>query len=554
MDVFVARQPIFDRESRVYAYELLYRSSASCNEYTGADAEATTLEVIARSILSIGLDTIVSGKKAFINFGRNLLLDGSVSMLPKESVVIEVLESVEPDSDVVKSCRRLREQGYTIALDDFVWHPRFAALAEIAHVIKVDLRTTSQAEQKRLIDTYRPRGVRMLAEKVETIEELDRARQTGYDYFQGYFFARPAIIAGREIPALFVTCLQVLNHLQRPEVDFKKLEELIAQDVALTYKLLRYVNSALFGHRANIDSIRRALMELGEDGIRRWVTIATLPRLAGNKPGELVACALIRARFGERLAQLARDPAYSAAYLVGLFSLLDALLDRPLEEALRDIGLTPALRDVLLGTAPVIETLPRVHHLVQSYETGQWETVQALTHELGLTAAEVCSAYVQSTQWVNEVLRGGHEYRKEAAPPAQRKVREPARKERRRKSRDPVGGRVTILWGKEPEQENIEQANLVDISVAGARFRVSTRIPAGSWLMFNHYKLGAGGRGMVRYCRLTKGLYEIGVEFSNGTGWDADSHRRSTELRNLHAAINRIHALETSAEAKVDLS
>ena len=262
MDVFVARQPIFDRESRVYAYELLYRSNADFNQFTGTDEDRPTLEVIAGSLLTIGLTSIAGGKKAFINFGRNLLVDGLVSMLPRDNVVIEVLETAEPDAEVVDTCRKLRKLGYTIALDDFAWHPRFEQLIEVAHVIKIDMRLTSRAEQERLVSTYQPRGIAMLAEKVETREEFEWAANLGYDYFQGYFFARPAIISAKEIQPAVFTCLQLLKQLQSPELDFKKLETLISADVALAYKLFRYVNSVLFARRGNIQSIRRALAHL----------------------------------------------------------------------------------------------------------------------------------------------------------------------------------------------------------------------------------------------------------------------------------------------------
>jgi EAL and modified HD-GYP domain-containing signal transduction protein len=242
-------------------------------------------------------------------------------MLPSEKVVIEVLETAEPDGEIVKACQKLRSLGYTIALDDFVWHPRFEPLVELAHIIKVDMRLTSRAEQERLVSTYQPRGITMLAEKVETREEFEWATNLGYDYFQGYFFARPTIISGKELQPAVVTCLRLLRQLQTPELDFRSLEELIHQDVALTYKLFLYVNSVLFARQGNIQSIRRALAHLGENGIRRWATVATLPRLTRDKPEELVACALVRARFSENLTRHAGDPSHASAYLTGLFSL-----------------------------------------------------------------------------------------------------------------------------------------------------------------------------------------------------------------------------------------
>ena len=221
-----------------------------------------------RHLLTIGLNNIAAGKKAFINFGRNLLVEGLVWILPKESVVIEVLETTEPDADVVECCRKLQKLGYTIALDDFVGDPRFEALVATAKIIKVDIRATSREEQERLLATYQPRGIAMLAEKVETREEFELAANLGYDYFQGYFFARPEVLSEKELQPIVVNSLQVLRQLQNLEIDFKELENLIRKDVALTYKLFRYVNSALLSRGGDIQSIRTALVRLGEDGIR----------------------------------------------------------------------------------------------------------------------------------------------------------------------------------------------------------------------------------------------------------------------------------------------
>src|SRR5579872_7287368 len=399
MDVFVARQPIFDRQSQVYAYELLYRSSVDGNDFNGPDEDRSTLEVIAGSLLTIGLNRIAAGKKAFINFGPKLLADDVVAMLPSETVVIEILETAEPDGETVRVCQKLRSLGYTIALDDFVWHPCFEPLVELAHIIKVDMRLTSQAEQERLVSTYQPRGIAMLAEKVETREEFEWATNLGYDYFHGYFFARPTIISGKELQPAVVTCLRLLRQLQTPELDFRSLEELIHQDVALTYKLFVYVNSVLFARQGNIQSIRRALAHLGENGIRRWATVATLPRLTRDKPEELVACALVRARFSENLTRLAGDPSYPSAYLTGLFSLLDALLDRPLNDALGEVGLGADISDVLLGTETSHEPLTSIYGLVRSYEAGEWESAAARARHLGLADAVVSKAYVEATEW-----------------------------------------------------------------------------------------------------------------------------------------------------------
>jgi c-di-GMP-related signal transduction protein len=404
MEVFVARQAIFDRKRELYAYELLYRSSGARNEFDGTDAAIATRQVIASSLLSIGLDNMLGGKKAFLNFDHRLLSDGAHLSLPRQAIVIEILETVEPTADLIALCQSISDQGYSIALDDFVSGPKIEPLTHLAKLIKVDLRTTSRDEQERLIRTYQPRGITMLAEKVETYEEFEWARNAGYDLFQGYFFAKPAIVTGRQIPAVKAACLRLLRESQRPELDFPRLEALIRDDVSLTFKLLRYANSALFSRREKTSSIGRALLVLGEDGVRRWIAMATLPMLATSKPGELITLSIVRARFCERLAQLGGFEQHSEAFMMGMFSLLDALIDCPLDEALREVELEPGVTDALLGIAGEQDRLASIYRLARRYEVGDWDEIEALSQDCKVPAVAVGAAYVESTLWAERLL------------------------------------------------------------------------------------------------------------------------------------------------------
>ena len=201
MEVFVARQPILDRQRNLFGYELLYRSDAAHTQFDGTEAASATQQVISSSILSLGLDHLLGGKKAFINFDERLLRERVHLHLPSQDTVIEILETVEPTSDLIALCRGIRDEGYTIALDDFVSSPQFEPLTRLAQLIKVDIQLTGKPEQERLLRTYQPRGIAMLAEKVETHEEFEWTRAAGYDYFQGYFFARPSVIRSHQVPA-----------------------------------------------------------------------------------------------------------------------------------------------------------------------------------------------------------------------------------------------------------------------------------------------------------------------------------------------------------------
>ena len=405
MDNFLARQAIFDRGQKVYGYELLFRSSGN-NVFDGSEASLATSQVIANSVFSIGLDQLLGGRRAFINFGRNLLVGNWTTMLPKQSVVIEVLETVEPDSEVLEACRNLRAQGYLVALDDFVCDPRFDPLTELADIIKVDIRISSRAEQREMIAKYGSRGIKMLAEKVETHEEFEWSRKAGYDYFQGYFFAKPVIMKGRQVPGFKTNHLKLLEQLQQHDLDFVCLEKLILNDVSFSYRVIRYVNSGAFANSNPVTSIRRALVILGERETRKWISLATLPALAHDKPNEIVMQAMVRARFCELLAAEARPAASTSdSALMGMFSLLDAMIDRPLSQIIPEMRLSAPITEALLGEAKPGNPFDMILRLVQSHETADWNAVGELARQLGLEAPAVAANYLDALRWSTELFR-----------------------------------------------------------------------------------------------------------------------------------------------------
>jgi EAL and modified HD-GYP domain-containing signal transduction protein len=503
VDVFVARQPIFDRACHLYAYELLFRSGNGRNEFDGTEGASATMQLMANSLLSIGLDNILCGKKAFLNFERTLLLGGLHSILPRETTVLEILESVEPDDEVVATCVDLHKQGYSLALDDFVDHQRFEPLTRLANVIKVDMRATAREEQKRLLRTYQPRGVAMVAEKVESHEEFEWARQAGYNFFQGYFFARPALVRGKQIPAYKLTCARLLSETQHAEIDFKRLTALIREDVSLTYKLLRYVNSALFGCYTEIRSIGQALAILGEAKIHHWAALAALPAMAQDKPGELITHSLVRARFCERISQTAGLPDCKLGFLMGLLSLLDGLIDLPLTEALDQVSVAPDIRGALLGTAGKSNVLAQVYELACAYEAGDWDGTVALASKLRIQLPVIGQAYAESTLWAHQALHATSLPGKDA----------------RRSIRHALNGTISIGWEDATGRERTCAAKLLNVSIAGLQLQVSEKIPIHARVSCDEPKLGIRGKGSVRYCSAHKGKYVIGLEFPEGTGW-----------------------------------
>ena len=397
MEALIARQAIFDGKRNLYGYELLYRASSTSNAFDGTDAAEATMHVLSNLLLSFGPENLLCGKKAFINFDHRLLAAKMHLSLPRESTIIEILETVEPTADLIALCQSMAREGYTLALDDFTGESRFEPLTRIAGVIKVDMRLTSREQQERLLRTYRPRGVLMLAEKVETDAEFEWARRAGYDLFQGYFFARPAMVRAAQIPAGVLVCLQLQRELRHAELDFRRTELLIRGDLSLTYKLLRYANSALFQSGPSVQSISRALLHLGENNIRRWVSLATVSMLAADKPSELITLSLVRAHFCEQLAAMAEIGDPTEAYLMGMFSLLDALIGQPLAEALGSLDLGQTVTEALLGTAQDGEAFSQMYQLTLSYELGNWDKVDRICEHLGVEPAAVGNTYIEST-------------------------------------------------------------------------------------------------------------------------------------------------------------
>ena len=281
MEHFIARQPIFDARGHVYAYELLFRSGLH-NYFDCDDVDHAAASVIANSSLLFGLNEMSGGAKVFINCTRQVLVEDFIFILPKQTAVVEILEDVEPDEEIIDACRRLKKRGYILALDDFVYHKNYEPLLELADIIKVDFLLSDVEEQERLAKTFIPRGIRMLAEKVETHEVYEQAKQMGYQLFQGYFFAKPVIVSRKDIPANKLQFLRILKDVHAEEVDFKKLAKTIQSEVFLSYKILKLINSAAFALRHKVTSILQAISLLGIREIRSWVSLLSITAMADD--------------------------------------------------------------------------------------------------------------------------------------------------------------------------------------------------------------------------------------------------------------------------------
>ena len=400
MELLVARQPIFDAQMRVFGYEMLYRSS-SRNEFDGTEENAATARVISAVFGSADTDQLIARKNTFINFPQQMLLEGTASILPPKQTIVEILENVEASERVLEACRALHECGYRLALDDFTTADKVEKLLPIADFIKVDFRATTPAQQMDAALRFTGQ-LELLAEKVETQEEFRSACEMGYQYFQGYFFARPVITSSRQIPGFKLQFLRILNEIHRPEVDFHKLANMLKREPALSYKLLRFVNSAWFGLRDPVESLERALSTIGEDAARKWLAVLTMANLAADHPSELAVSTLVRARFFELLAAEAgfgylRDD----CFLVGLFSRLDAMLGRPLEELVEGLNLHGQIIRTLLDRPRRGDTMPAVWKLVLAYERGDWDMLAAGAPGADLKPQTLTACYAEAVSWAD---------------------------------------------------------------------------------------------------------------------------------------------------------
>lgn len=399
--VFVARQPILDSRGRVFGYELLYRGGPDavvCDE----DPDRAGARIFT-DVLRDGLEALTNGRYAFVNATRLLLVEELVTLLPAEGVVIEVLETVEPDAEILEVCRRLRERGYRLALDDFAWDDRYCDLLAIADFVKVDVLATTPAERAEIVARARPHGLRLIAEKIETQEAYAEALQAGFTYFQGFFFARPVTVQAREIPASALRHVQLLGALNNPSLAAAQLADLIKQDVSLSFRVLRSVNSAATMVRTPVHSIQQAVVLLGREQIRRWASVWLLAGVAGGLPSPTVTMSLVRARWCELLGtELWGEEAGRELFLCGMISLLDAILGRPMDALVAALPLSDRVRAALCGwPSPWTVLLASL----AAYEKGAWDDAVASAKSIGLSPSTLAATHLQALKWEQQTER-----------------------------------------------------------------------------------------------------------------------------------------------------
>ena len=395
--VFVGRQPIYSRDDSSFGYELLFRTSF-VNHADIEDGQKATAELLINTFAEIGLERIVGALPAFINVSEEFIVNQHCHFLPKDKVVIEVLENVKPTREVILALGDLKREGYTIALDDFVYSECLHPLLELADIVKIDVSAfDNPADLEGQIQQTKPFEVKLLAEKIESIQEFQNCKTLGFDLFQGFFFSKPSIVQGRKLPANHISMIQIVALIQDPSVTLHEISDIILTEPILAYKLLRFVNSAYYGLSKEIDSIQHAVTLIGIRQIKTLCSLTALATAAGRKPLELIQTLLIRGKMCELLANKLSYEKTESYFLTGLFSSLDALLDIAIDEAL---SMLPVCSEVQQAISSGEGNMGKVLNCSIAYEMGDWEKVQLCP----LDKTEIRDTYFEAISWAQRSM------------------------------------------------------------------------------------------------------------------------------------------------------
>ncbi|QQM66367.1 HDOD domain-containing protein [Pseudoalteromonas sp. LC2018020214] len=398
MSVFVARQAIFNRSKKVVAYELLFRDSPK-NYFPDIAEGQATARLIMENQLNLGTRHITSGKKALINIGPESLKLDLCAFLPCQDVVIELLETIEPTDDNYELCRGLFHSNYKLALDDFVYKPQWDRFLKLVKLIKFDIAITPLSEIQPIVTKLQAhKQIKILAEKIETQEDYELALDMGFDYFQGYFFAKPTMIKQNDVDYNYGLVVAIYAEIMKQSPDIKTIASLFELDAALAYKLLRLINSGVFPIQSQISSLKQALVYLGHERLKKFVSLIVTAHTTGKKPAELMQVCVVRARFCELVAKKVNKSQSGEAFLTGLFSLLDAILDQPMSLLVEKLPFPDEIKTALLGDK---NTLYYILNVVKAYETGSWWALEQAVLLLNIDSAILPPLYQQSVDWAD---------------------------------------------------------------------------------------------------------------------------------------------------------
>ena len=404
-NIYVARQPVFDRDMNTWAYELLFRHSATAQAAMIIDPEAATLQIIADGI-AVALPGVDERRKVLVNFPQSLLLKDVAYALPPKRCVIEVLENTLPTPEVLDACKRLKASGFKLALDDFVGQPGYEPLLELADLVKVDVLQLNREQTAEVVKNLGRFNTILLAEKVEDREVFEHCKSLGFEYFQGYFFSKPVTFEGRRLSSNQVSRLRLITELGQHDFDPQRLSKILQSDVSLSLRLFRFVNSVSFGLRTKCESIKHALVLLGEVQTMEWLRVVLLTDLTTSSGAseEVLYLSALRGRFFELLGlSISSSPLPpDGMFLFGLFSLLDTLVGQPLSELVEPLPIDERIKK---GLMEADHPLRAWIDMVEAWERGEWEAAEATIDMLGFEVVDVEKQYARAVEWAQQVLR-----------------------------------------------------------------------------------------------------------------------------------------------------
>jgi c-di-GMP phosphodiesterase len=399
-DAIVARQPIFDDRQKLVGFELLYRHAEDATSARGATPTVMASTTVVQAVLGIGLDRLTEGERVWINLSRDLIVERAWELLDPKAVVLEVLETVEPDAEVIAAVADARKRGYQVALDDFEWHEKWVPLLELVQLVKVDVQGKTLDQLKPVVAKLKTFGVKLLAERVETDKVRGECASIGFTLFQGYFYCQPETVVKRDLSAAESSALQLLNLVRNEATPTAHVEQGIKRDPAMTFKLLRIVNSAAMGFKG-IESIPHALRLLGRTQLERWLTLLVMASFAtgGARQRELFKLSLTRARLLELMSDASdRDQ----RFLVGMFSMLHVLLQAPMKDVIATLQLSESVSQALLErTGPHGALLAGL----EAYEVGDWDRVEQVTGSDDRALVQIAAHYPSALSWAIEQVR-----------------------------------------------------------------------------------------------------------------------------------------------------
>lgn len=396
-EIFVGRQPIYNKQLKIYGYELLFRSDGCpANAFQSVGADGATSRTILNTYLEIGLEKLVGNRLAFINLTEQFLLNDNSLPISPDQIVLEILEDIVITDEIIEATKRLKSQGFIIALDDYIYNPDHKPLMPYIDIIKIDIMQLSEKELIEHVRVLKSFDIKLLAEKIETMDEFFLCHRLGFEYFQGYFLSKPRVIKKKTLASNKMAVLNLLSILMNPESDMDEIEEAIGYDVSFSYKILKMINSALFNLNREIDSIRQAIVILGRKKLNSWASLLALSSM-DDRPSEILHLTMVRAKMCELISETAGLKDQESFFTVGLFSGLDILMERELSDLLKPLPLNQDIVNALLKHEG---DYGEAIQCVLAYEVSDFEK----THFKKLTQNDIFIAHIEAESWANMVF------------------------------------------------------------------------------------------------------------------------------------------------------